>query len=326
MTPLPKQPNLYKIGVVASRTGISVERLRAWERRYGLAPAHRDGQTRFYSEAQVERLLDIKILLDRGSAIRRVIHLDDEELARQVADGASAVAEESGLHVGLVGAPLVLLHRQAATRQAVRQAEEAAPESGIVVVGSWPSVESFLAAQDALPQMHRLVLFQASLDDQLADEIGKRVPGSGVVTAYRYASRNALERFESEGRAVLALERGVSWPDVEDACLVAKYPVQDSVASFSDEMLLHLIAAAPASDSAIAGPLAEMLLEIRHLAEHIEHCEEAGSDDAVELTGAARSSLEAALEQVVQRNGLLGRCAAENGAGASRQGALDRLN
>ena len=322
MTALPKQPDLYKIGVVASRTGISVERLRAWERRYGLAPAHRDGQTRFYSEAQVERLLDIKILLDRGSAIRRVIHLDDEELARQVADGACAVAEESGLHVGLVGAPLVLLHRQARTRQA----EESAPESGIVVVGSWPSVESFLAAQDALPQMHRLVLFQASLDDQLADEIGKRVPGSRVVTAYRYASRNALERFESEGRAVLALERGVSWPDVEDACLAAKYPVQDSEASFSDEMLLHVIAAAPASDSAIAGPLAEMLLEIRHLAEHIEHCEEAGSDEVAELTGAARSSLEAALEQIVQHNGLLGGCAAENGAGASRQGALDRLN
>ncbi|MDE0008460.1 MAG: MerR family transcriptional regulator, partial [Gammaproteobacteria bacterium] len=52
--------DLFKIGVVASRTGISVERLRAWERRYGLAPAHRDGQTRFYSEAQVERLLAIK--------------------------------------------------------------------------------------------------------------------------------------------------------------------------------------------------------------------------------------------------------------------------
>lgn len=303
-TPSKQLPtDLCKIGVVASRTGISVERLRAWERRYGLAPAHRDGLTRFYSEAQVERLLAIKALLDRGSAIRRVIHLDDDELTRQAAAISDSLANESGLHVGLVGAPLVLLHRQAT----MRQAEQGTPESGIVVVGSWPSVESFLAAQDALPQMHRLVLFQASLDDELADEVGDCVPAASVVTAYRYASRNALDRFENEERAVLALERGVSWPDVEDACLAAKSPVQDTEASFSDEMLLHIIAAAPASESAIAGPLAEMVLEINHLAEHVERCEEAGSDEVGELTSAARSSLESALGQVVHRNGLLDR-------------------
>ena len=296
--------DLYKIGVVASRTGIAVERLRAWERRYGLTPAHRDGQTRFYSEAQVERLLAIKALLDRGEAIRRVIHLDADELARRrAAVPDSSAGEESGLRVGLVGAPLALLHRQAA----MREAEEGAPESGVVVVGSWPSVESFLAARarDALPQMHRLVLFQASLDDPLADEIGERAPAVGVVTAYRYASRGALDRFESEGRAVLALDRGVSWPDVEDACLVWKGPVQDARSSFSEEMLLQVITAASTSVSAIAGPLAEMLLEINHLVQHAEHCEEAGAEEVGESLASARSSLEAALKQLVHRNRLL---------------------
>ena len=304
MTTPPNTPegNLFKIGVVANRTGISVERLRAWERRYGLAPAHRDGQTRFYSEAQVERLRAIKTLLDRGNAIRRVVHLDDEELARRAAAVSDSLAAESGLHVGLVGAPLVLLHRQAT----VRQAGEAAAESGVVVVGSWPSVESFLAARDALPQMHRLVLFQASLDDQLADEIGVRVLDAGIVTAYRYASKSALERFEKEGRAVMALDRGVSWPDVEDACLAWKGPATgDAQASFSEEMLLHIITAASASTSAIAGPLAEMLLEINHLSHHVEHCDEAGADAAGESLTSARSTLEAALEQLVHRNGLL---------------------
>ena len=300
--PKPVEGSLFKIGVVANRTGISVERLRAWERRYGLAPAHRDGQTRFYSEAQVERLRAIKTLLDRGNAIRRVVHLDDEELARRAGAASDSVAAESGLHVGLVGAPLVLLHRQAT----VRQAAEAAAESGIVVVGSWPSVESFLAARDALPPMHRLVLFQASLDDQLADEIGDRVPDAGVVTAYRYASRSALERFENEGRAVMALDRGVSWPDVEDACLAWKGPAKgDAQASFSEEMLLHIITAATASTSAIAGPMAEMLLEINHLSDHVEHCDEAGADAAGESLASARGTLEAALEQLVHRNGLL---------------------
>ena len=35
--------DLYRIGTVASLTGIAVERLRAWERRYDFTPAHRDG-------------------------------------------------------------------------------------------------------------------------------------------------------------------------------------------------------------------------------------------------------------------------------------------
>lgn len=295
--------DLFKIGVVANRTGISVERLRAWERRYGLAPAHRDGQTRFYSEAQVERLLAIKSLLDRGHAIRQVVHLGDEELAQRAAAARDSLAAgASGLHVGLVGAPLVLLHRQATTRQT----DEATPESGILVVGSWPSVESFLAARDALPEMHRLVLFQASLDEQLADEIGDRVPDAGVVTAYRYASRSALEQFENEGRAVMALDRGVSWADVEDACLAWKGPVQeDKQAAFSEEMLLHIITAASASASAISGPLAEMLLEINHLSDHAERCEEVGADEVGDSLASARSALEAALEQLVHHNGLL---------------------
>lgn len=303
---IPAQPpegDLFKIGVVANRTGISVERLRAWERRYGFAPAHRDGQTRFYSDAQVGRLLAIKTLLDRGAAIRRVVHLGDEELARRAATLTdSSAAEASGLHVGLVGAPLLLLHRQATTRQSA----EETPESGILVVGSWPSVESFLAARDALPQMHRLVLFQASLDDQLTSEVGERVPGAGVVTAYRYASRSALERFENEGRAAMALDRGISWPDIEDACLAWKGPVQDSThVAFSEEMLLHIITAASESTSAISGPLAEMLLEINHLSDHAERCEEVGADEAGESLASARSTLEAALERLVHHNGLL---------------------
>ena len=55
--------DLYRIGAVANLTGVAVERLRAWERRYGLAPAHRDGRTRYYSGAQLSRLKRIKQLI-----------------------------------------------------------------------------------------------------------------------------------------------------------------------------------------------------------------------------------------------------------------------
>jgi hypothetical protein len=63
--------DLYRIGTVAGLTGVSVERLRAWDRRYGLAPAHRAGKTRFYNRAQLERLKRIKQLIDEGQADRK---------------------------------------------------------------------------------------------------------------------------------------------------------------------------------------------------------------------------------------------------------------
>jgi len=56
------EEDLYRIGTVAQLTQISVERLRAWERRYGLVPAHRAGKTRFYSASQLSRLAKIKRL------------------------------------------------------------------------------------------------------------------------------------------------------------------------------------------------------------------------------------------------------------------------
>ena len=224
--------DLYKIGTVASRTGISVERLRAWERRYGLEPAHRDGQTRFYSEAQVERLTAIKTLLDRGDAIRRVVGLDDAELSRRVREDAGA---EDVLRVGLVGAPLVLLHRRA-------------EETEVAVVGGWPGAATFLDEREVLPEMDRLVLFQASLDAEAIDEVARVVAGTPVVTAYRFATRDEVERCVGDGRPLVGLHPGVPWRDVENACLEASVDdVQDRTRRFDDEQLLHIVTAAPAS-------------------------------------------------------------------------------
>ena len=55
MTDFPAQ-DLYQIGSVTALTGIAAERLRAWERRYGFAPAERNGKIRLYSHEQVKKL------------------------------------------------------------------------------------------------------------------------------------------------------------------------------------------------------------------------------------------------------------------------------
>ena len=58
-----------RIGEVSRRTGISVDLLRAWERRYGLLePARSDGGFRLYSDDDVERVQTMQAHLGQGLA------------------------------------------------------------------------------------------------------------------------------------------------------------------------------------------------------------------------------------------------------------------
>ena len=74
------EDQLYRIGTVASLTGLSVERLRAWERRYNLSPAHKSGRTRFYNKTQLDRFKLIKRLIDLGHPISSLVELEIDQL------------------------------------------------------------------------------------------------------------------------------------------------------------------------------------------------------------------------------------------------------
>jgi MerR family transcriptional regulator, light-induced transcriptional regulator len=58
---------LLRIGELSRRTGVSVDTLRAWERRYGiLAPARSEGGFRLYSQADEERVQAMRGLIAEG--------------------------------------------------------------------------------------------------------------------------------------------------------------------------------------------------------------------------------------------------------------------
>ena len=70
MTPSTKAPPgseaRHPIQVVARRTGLSVDVIRAWERRYGVVETRRtESLGRIYTRDDVERLTMIKQLVDR---------------------------------------------------------------------------------------------------------------------------------------------------------------------------------------------------------------------------------------------------------------------
>jgi DNA-binding transcriptional MerR regulator len=76
----------FRIGVVAKLTGLSIHRIRVWERRYHtVEPGRSDGGDRLYSEEDVRRLGLLKQLDDLGYAIGSTANLPLAQLERMLA-------------------------------------------------------------------------------------------------------------------------------------------------------------------------------------------------------------------------------------------------
>jgi MerR family transcriptional regulator, light-induced transcriptional regulator len=91
----------HPIGVVASRTGLTPDVLRVWERRYGVVqPARTESGQRLYSDADVERL---RLLQQATSQGRNIGHLTElstaelQELAQGDARAAAGAVEPGGM-------------------------------------------------------------------------------------------------------------------------------------------------------------------------------------------------------------------------------------
>jgi len=87
-----KTPSVtYPIRAVSLMTGVSIDTLRAWERRYNAVTPVRDGRGRMYSDADVRRIKRLRDTVAAGHAIGRVAAMSDEQLARMALAAAPAV-------------------------------------------------------------------------------------------------------------------------------------------------------------------------------------------------------------------------------------------
>jgi DNA-binding transcriptional MerR regulator/methylmalonyl-CoA mutase cobalamin-binding subunit len=78
-------PPRYPIGAVARLTGLSVETLRAWERRHKVVTPVRDARGRLYSGTDVKRLQLLAAAVERGHAIGQLASRADAELESLIA-------------------------------------------------------------------------------------------------------------------------------------------------------------------------------------------------------------------------------------------------
>ena len=92
----------FNIAAVERDTGLSKDVLRVWERRYGFpSPARDSNGERCYSAEAVERLRQIKRLMDQGHRPGKLITLSDEALARLGPRHGNTEPENNGPASGL---------------------------------------------------------------------------------------------------------------------------------------------------------------------------------------------------------------------------------
>lgn len=72
----------YPIRAAAKLTGITLDTLRAWERRYQAVKPERTARGRMYSESDVRRLSLLRSAVEWGHAIGQIASLSDAELQR----------------------------------------------------------------------------------------------------------------------------------------------------------------------------------------------------------------------------------------------------
>jgi DNA-binding transcriptional MerR regulator len=80
----------YRIGEVARRAGMTTTALRAWERRYDvLSPARSAGGQRLYTDADVERVRQVRRLVETGWTVAAAAERARADLGAEISDGAA---------------------------------------------------------------------------------------------------------------------------------------------------------------------------------------------------------------------------------------------
>jgi methanogenic corrinoid protein MtbC1 len=120
----------YPIRVAARMTGIPIDTLRAWERRYGVVAPGRDDRGRLYGDDDLRKLQVLRRLVERGHAIGRIAALPGPELEALLAageEGAPALRPGSPVDVATLLAALGRYDQAGLERQLGRVAAVLSP-------------------------------------------------------------------------------------------------------------------------------------------------------------------------------------------------------
>lgn len=321
-----KKDSTFGIGTVSQLTGIPMDTLRAWERRYGVvSPSRSAANRRFYSRDDIARLILIKQLLDQGDTIGSVVKLDEHQLRERIQLQADLT------NPALTPQPSVRGLEQPKPRLWVfgeslpfLVAEWISGSADIELLGAYTRYSDLARdAQNLGPDDLVLLEFPALQAEELARlrELIRSGQPRQIVVVYSFAARSLLDRLDQ--MAVTRIRAPLTENQFAEICSVASRPASFDTSLSADQM--HPIGAiAPrrfsGQDLARIGEkksrlvcecphhLAELVSKLSAFEQYSLECESSNHKDSAihirlhAMTAKARALLEEALAYVLDND------------------------
>jgi MerR family transcriptional regulator, light-induced transcriptional regulator len=309
----------YSIGAASRLSGVSREKIRIWERRYGAVNPRRDGANRrLYSREDVERLRLIDRLASLGHALPAIANLSLADLQRHAAE-----ATETSPAPGTAAPERVLL---VCTDSGGATPLIAAGLTGITRVADFAAAAAWLAEHGAdLIIVDQPTLLGQDVRDSV--RLQRRAPAVPMLVVYRFAPSSALAQLRSAGvRArkaplephdLLVAETARSAHEIPTA-----EPDHAPPRRYGPDALQRLATLAPAVACECPRHLANLVSDLQAFEDYSLDCENESPDDAPlhreihRVVARARALVEDALDMVTAEEGLA-EAAADTAAGAS---------
>ena len=309
----------YRSGAVARLTGIPVETLRVWERRYKLVgPRQSASGQRLYTPDEVARLAVIKQLVDCGHAIGSIAALDSAQLTAMLDKASRTTPRPTGIpaenfvspiRVALVGSSLGL-----------RLGRRALP--ALQIVATSPNVASAIetlhgtTADALLIELPTLQRETPQVIRTLAQQLGAR----RIVVEYGFGSTRIEHELRAAGcrlvRAPIDMDQvlslcGASATTPQMSARTSLPPI-DPVAPrrFDNKTLAEIAMASVVLNCECPHHIAGLLVQLGNFEIYSADCKNRSPADAAlhqyleQVAGNARALLEAALIRVAEAEGL----------------------
>ncbi len=307
-----KRPS-YRSGAVARLTGIPVETLRVWERRYNIVGPRQSAKgQRLYSPAEVTRLTIIKKLVESGYAIGSIAALDMEALQLMLNEAIAAMPRAAGFNAkGAMGAPLSV----AVVGEAISLQLERHRLPTLKVVASSPNAA---VAEEAMQKVKAdaLLIELPTLQHETPQAIralARQLGAQQVVVVYGFGPKQIEQELSVLGcrlmRSPLDLDQLEALLGLPPAAAMAQIGTV-APRRFDNKTLVEITMASVALHCECPHHLADLLMRLGNFETYSAECESRSPADAElhhylsEITGSARALLETALARVAEAEGL----------------------
>ncbi|MFM8332434.1 MAG: MerR family transcriptional regulator [Candidatus Methylumidiphilus sp.] len=297
---------LFGIGAVSRLTGIPLDTLRMWERRYRLVtPQRTDDNKRQYSRADVSRLALIKQLVDVGHAIGGLAALPEQALRERLQvhrDTPGQSLDDTPLRALVFGDALPVLLAQAQL-------------GSLQILRSHAAFAEF--ERDALAEKPDVLIVEAPVlyEERVAElqQLGLRLGPHRLVVVYGFAMRDMLERLRKSGAALLkapadpAALVAACRPGLAPPSALADEDAEVAPRRFDGATLAALANMPNSIRCECPQHLADLLFRLNAFEAYSADCENRNAQDAAvhahlhRATGQARALLENALAYVIER-------------------------